>query len=187
MSRIEEKKRHRGTGCLQRGFQHGFHRDESGSLVIFSLFLFVTMLLVAGMAVDLMRYETHRARLQSTLDRAVLAAASLDQPLTPEEVVVDYFDRAQLSAYINADDIDVVNTLTARQVTAVAAMDMPTTFMRLLGIDDLHAPAGGTAEESASRTEVSLWWTCRARWGGGPRAGPRFRCCAMRQRSSSTS
>ena len=84
-----------------------FHQDESGSLVIFSLFLFVAMLLVAGMAVDLMRYETHRTRLQSTLDRAVLAAASLDQPLTPQEVVLDYFTRADLSAYINPGDISV--------------------------------------------------------------------------------
>ncbi len=148
-----------------------FHRDERGSLVIFSLFLFVAMLLVAGMAVDLMRYETHRARLQSTLDRAVLAAASLDQPLTPEEVVLDYFDRANLSAYINAGDISVINTLTARQVSAAAAMDMPTTFMRLLGIEDLHTPAGGAAEESASRTEVSLVVDVSGSMGGWTTGG----------------
>ena len=134
----------------------GFMRDEDGSLIVFALYLFVTMLLIGGMAVDLMRYETHRARLQSTLDRAVLAAASLSQTKTPSEVVLDYFDRADLSAYIDAEDITDTTTLTARQVTAEAEMDMPTTFMKLSGVSDLRAPAGGTAEESASRTEISL-------------------------------
>ncbi len=133
-----------------------FQRKEDGSLIVFSLFLFVTMLMVAGMAVDLMRYESNRVRLQSTLDRAVLAAASLDQSLSPEAVVLDYFDRAELGAYIESDNIVATNTLTARQVSAQAGIDMPTTFMRLLGIDNLTAPAAGTAEESASRTEVSL-------------------------------
>ncbi|MDG2452861.1 MAG: Tad domain-containing protein, partial [Paracoccaceae bacterium] len=64
-------------------FVKEFARDEDGAFIIFSLFMFVLMLLTAGMALDLMRYETHRARLQGTLDRAVLAAADLDQTLSP--------------------------------------------------------------------------------------------------------
>lgn len=151
-----------------------FQRDEEGSLIIFSLFLFVTMLLIGGMAVDLMRYETHRARLQSTLDRAVLAAASLDQPLSPEEVVLDYFDRANLSAYIDDNDIVATETLTARQVSAVSGMVMPTTFMRLLGVENLHTPAAGTAEESASRTEVSLVVDVSGSMGGWTSGGSKI-------------
>ncbi len=163
---------HAGTvprHCRRRGRGHGvFGRDESGSLVVFALFVFMAMLLVGGMALDLVRYETHRARLQSTLDRAVLAAASLNQELSPEEVVLDYFDRADLGAYIGADDITATASLTSRRVSASADMDMPTTFMRMLGITDMQTPAAGTAEESATRTEVSLvvdvsgsmgWWS----------------------------
>jgi len=114
------------------------------------------MLMIGGLAVDLMRFETHRARLQSTLDRAVLAAASLDQPLGPAEVVVDYFSKAGLEAYIDPDDVTVIDTLTSRRVTAQASMQVESTFIKLLGIEHLDAPAAGAAEESASRTEISL-------------------------------
>ena len=54
-----------------------FRQDEDGGLIIFSLYLFVMMLMIGGLAVDFMRYEITRTRLQNTLDRAVLAAADL--------------------------------------------------------------------------------------------------------------
>ncbi len=146
-----------------------FCRGESGSMIIFGLMIFVLMLMVGGMAVDLARYEAQRSRLQSTLDRAVLAAASLDQPLTPSAVVVDYFTREGLGAYIDATDVEVVNTLTARQVTATADQQVSHMFLtpliRLVNtwflndtttIPPMTAVAAGTAEESASRTEISL-------------------------------
>ncbi len=154
-----------GTG---RPHGPGFVADERGSLVIFAMFLFVTMLLVGGLAVDIVRFEANRAKLQSTLDRAVLAAASLSQTAEPVDVVLDYFARANLEAYITPQDITSQTSLTSRRVSAQAAMEMGTTFTRLLGINSLHAPSAGTAEESATRTEISLvldvsgsmsWWS----------------------------
>ena len=47
-----------------------FKRDEEGSLLIFGLFAFVMMLLLAGVSLDLMRFEERRTRLQATIDRA---------------------------------------------------------------------------------------------------------------------
>ena len=47
-----------------------------------------------------MRYETQRTQLQYTLDRAVLAAADLDQTLDPQGVVEDYFSKAGMSDYL---------------------------------------------------------------------------------------
>jgi Flp pilus assembly protein TadG len=66
-----------------RDAAHGrqFARGESGSLTIFSLFVILCMLMIGGLAVDFMRQESTRARLQSTLDRAILAAADMDQTL----------------------------------------------------------------------------------------------------------
>ncbi|MEE9388826.1 MAG: pilus assembly protein TadG-related protein [Paracoccaceae bacterium] len=139
-----------------RPFASRFGRDEGGSLIIFSLFMLILMLMISGMAVDLMRAETHRARLQSTLDRAILAAASLEQTLNSEEVVLDYFDKAGLGAFISADDIHVVETATAKTVTATASMTAGTFFMKMVGIDRLSAPAAGIAEESLSDVEISL-------------------------------
>lgn len=134
----------------------GFRRDERGSLLIFSLFILILMLMVAGMAVDLMRAETLRARLQGTLDRAVLAGASLDQALDSKEVVIDYFAKAGLSEYLDEDSVIVTNGDNLRSVSASAQMNIDTFFMNMVGIDTLQAPASGSAEESVSNIEISL-------------------------------
>jgi len=134
----------------------GFLRSEDGSFIIFGLILFVMMLMVGGMAVDFMRFEEQRTRLQSTLDRAVLAAASLEQELDAEDVVLDYFAKAGLGAYIAADDIVVTEKPNSRKVEASSRMKVDSIFLNFVGISELNAPAAGAAEEATSLTEISL-------------------------------
>jgi len=131
-----------------------FRQDERGSMIVFSLFMLILMLMVSGMAVDLMRAETQRARLQSTLDRAVLAGASLNQALDSEAVVRDYFAKAGLSDYLTK--VKVTPGDNSKSVEASAFMEVDSYFMNMLGINTLSAPAGGTAEESLSDIEISL-------------------------------
>ena len=123
-------------------------------MIVFALFLFVIMLMIGGMAVDLMRFESTRARLQSTLDRAVLAAADLDQRLDSESVVYDYFTKARLLDQLS--HVEVVETLNSRSVRALAQMGMNTIFMRMVGYPSLTAPAAGRAIESVSDIEIML-------------------------------
>ena len=129
-------------------------RDEDGSILIFSLFLFVIMLMVSGLAVDFMRAETKRIQLQSTLDRAVLAAASMKQSLDSETVVRDYFERAGLDEYLQ--DVTVTETEINKTVRAVAAAAVQPYFLNMLGFEQLPAKAGGTAREGLSNIEISL-------------------------------
>jgi Flp pilus assembly protein TadG len=129
-----------------------FHRDERGGAIIFTLFLIVMMLMVAGYAIDTMRFENKRARLQATLDRAVLAATDLDQTLDPEAVVRDYFDKAGLLDQIT--NILVTESMNGRTVQATAQLDVNTMFME--GVDRLIAPASGAATESISDVEIVL-------------------------------
>jgi Flp pilus assembly protein TadG len=131
-----------------------FRRDEDGSMVIFSLFLLLVMLIVGGMAIDLMRFEAARTRLQSTLDRSVLAAADLDQARDAEDVVEDWFDKAGLLDRLTG--ITVTETINSRSVGATASMDVDMIFLRMLGMDSLAAPAAGRAIESVSDIEVML-------------------------------
>jgi Flp pilus assembly protein TadG len=128
--------------------------DERGSLTIFSLFIIVIMLFAGGMAVDFMRQETARARLQSTLDRAILAAADMDQQLNAESVVRDYFAKSGMSGYTL--NVDVRDRDTSRRVAAVTTAPIDSYFLKFLGIDRLDAPAAGAAEESISNIEISL-------------------------------
>ena len=128
--------------------------DEAGSLTIFGLFIFVAMLIAGGLAVDLMRYETQRVRLQSTLDRGVLAAASLSQPKDAETVVRDYFVKAGLGS--NLDRVSVAEGLNFRSVAAEASAPVETLFMSMLAFDEFVAPAAGKAEENRREVEISL-------------------------------
>lgn len=132
----------------------GFARDERGSFAIFGLISFVGMMAGAGMAVDFMRIESERTILQSTLDRAVLAAASLNQTLDPETVVLDYFARSQLDNY--EIDIDVNDAFGLRSVEVFASTTVDSLFLNMIGISELNASATGMALEGAKNVEVSL-------------------------------
>lgn len=131
-----------------------FVEDQRGSLVVFSLFLIVCMALAVGIAVDVMRYEVTRTKLQNTLDRAVLAAADLDQTLEPNEVVEDYFEKAGLSNFLV--DVQVKQGLNYRTVSATTEAEVQTLLLGLAGISEFSAPAVGTAEERVSNVEISL-------------------------------
>lgn len=131
-----------------------FGKDESGVMTMFGIMMLMMMLLVGGVGVDLMRNEMERTRLQSTVDRAVLAAADLDQTRDPELVVADYFDKAGMSSYLS--NVTVDEGLNYRIVTANARTVTPTQFMRLMGVDELPVPAISTAEERIANVEVSM-------------------------------
>jgi Flp pilus assembly protein TadG len=133
--------------CVSR-----FGRREDGSAIVFTLFMISVLLLVTGYAIDAARFESTRARLQGTLDRAVLAAASLKQSLPCEDVVEDYFAKADMADKIDEIKCDVSKT--GRTANASASFEMNTMFME--GVDTLVAPAAGSATESVSDIEIVL-------------------------------
>ncbi|MDO6723187.1 pilus assembly protein TadG-related protein [Celeribacter halophilus] len=133
-----------------------FTRDEQGSITILGLFCFVIILLVAGMGLDFMRHEALRVELQNTLDRAVLAATNLRNTNDPEDIVIDYFEKAGLREYLNEDEIVVTPLGDGRQVTANVEATIPTYFLKIVSIDDLEMTSHSTAEQGISGLEVAL-------------------------------
>ena len=141
-------------------------RSEDGSLTLLTLFIFVVMLLIAGMAVDLMRFETRRTALQNTIDSAVLAATNLNQEADSETLVEDFFaksgydpSKVRITAtedWIGGDADGVGGTRVGRVVSAEADLGMSTFFMHLLGIDTLNGVSAGQAEESVEGVEISM-------------------------------
>ena len=131
-----------------------FWRDDSGTVTIFALMMFILMLAAGGIAIDVMRYETQRTQLQYTLDRAVLAAASLSQQEDPEAVVIDYFATSGLENY--RLDVDVEEGLNFRRVSASVEMDLQAYFMNMFGVEALTSPARGSAEERVMDIEISM-------------------------------
>ena len=138
-----------------------FRRDEDGVMVIFTLYLLIAMLIVTGLSIDLARVEIVRTRLQNTLDRAILAASSLDSRAdTDAEVkalVNDYFDKVGLGEFIDDDDIIVEGDgRTSRAVQATASANVPSWFLQYVGINEMLAPAAGRAEEGVENIEIVL-------------------------------
>ena len=131
-----------------------FIQREDGTITVFAVMVFVLMVGVGGIAIDLMRYETQRVQLQYTLDRAVLAAASLNQTRPAEDVVRDYFETAGLSDYRLR--VDVQESVNSRRVTVQAEAEIQTLFMSLFGQRVLSSPAAGAAEDSFRNVEVSM-------------------------------
>ncbi len=131
-----------------------FARDDSGVLEAPTLIFAVLMLAVGGLGVDLMRLERDRTLLQYTMDRAVLAAADLDQPLSPPEVVEDYLTKAGLGDYYQEPTFD--SGIGYRWVEGTIDTTFPVQYMKLAGGDDLPLSVTSRAEESIDSVEISL-------------------------------
>lgn len=135
-----------------RPLMRAFRRGESGSMAVFALFVFVAMLFVAGMAIDMMRYETERVRMQGASDRAVLAAAALrpNAPisLTPRQIAEAYLTAGGIAEGDFAGRVDVQDSGTGRQITVAPATSLPTLMMHMLGVNQLDMAAPARAVEA---------------------------------------
>lgn len=131
-----------------------FKSDQSGAAFVFALVIFVLMLVMGGMAVDVMRMEAQRMKVQATVDRAVLAAADLENSLDPEAVVNDYFTKAGLADML--DDVAVEQAINSKTVTVETSSEVATLFLNMVGVNALEAEGAGAAKETISDIEISM-------------------------------
>lgn len=150
------RKGHRGSLLSHLRLPHPalYAKEEQGSLAVFGLFTFVIVMILAGIGVDIIRHETLRTELQNTLDRAVLAAANLENSFDPKVVVEDYFAKAGLSQYLTNVKTEVSGQ--GRRVTATVSADIPTYFMKFAAVDTLSLASHGAAEQGLANLEISL-------------------------------
>lgn len=137
----------------RRGLWRFFH-DESGSLTVFGLMFMLLMIMMGGIAVDVMRYEARRTSVQNTLDRSTLAAASLTQDRDPTSVVNDYFTKAGALSYLKS--VTVTQGLNFRNVNAKAEAATDPLFLKLLGVETFDAAGNSTAEQRINNVEIMM-------------------------------
>lgn len=150
-----------------------FGRAQDGAIIVLGLIIFVLMLMVSGLAVDVMRYENERARLQGTTDRAVLAASSIlntNATMTPGELAQAYFDAEGLGQFAAGNITVTESAEDGRRVRITPNAQMDTMFLRMSGVDDLVMSAPGAA------------WQRAGEGGGGP---PRVEVVMVLDRSGS--
>ena len=135
-----------------------FKKDEDGAIMAYIIVTFLLMVVATGMAIDLMRHEIARADVQNALDRAVLAAASQSQRAERELVFNSYMDTRSFHELnsVTIDHFDANVTSAQSFVTAQAHYDVPTWFMKLIGITELTAPAASSALQGLSEIEIVL-------------------------------
>ena len=147
-----------------------YRQDEDGSLIMFSLFIFIAMLMFGGIAVDLMLYENRRTHVQNSTDRAVLAAANLNQTVDAKVVVQDYL--AKVGIHVAPEDVQVYEigampVVTGRQVSVNVSGGWDTLLMNLVGVESLPYNTTSEAEESVNDVEVSLILDISGSMGSG--------------------
>ncbi len=138
----------RAPGSLRR-----FAGAEDGTLAVFSLFVFLAMVLFGGLAIDMMRYENERIRLQSTADRAVLAATMMrETPGDPtrEEILRAYFAAEGLEDQLGNNFTIDEDDESGRIITVYPTAMVPSLFMQLVGIDGMGMIAPAQAAETVS-------------------------------------
>ena len=138
-----------------------FKTADDGVLAAPFIFLLMTMLVINGLGMDLVRHERDRAWLQNTLDRAVLAATDLDQPRPPAEVVLDYLSKAGLEEYYQDPVVEALPEGAVRpsskKVTADVNMGFNNLWLNFTGSDqELPLTAHSVAIESIGKVEISL-------------------------------
>lgn len=134
-----------------------FRHDESGVMAAPAILFFLAMVMIGGIGIDLMRMERDRTVLQYTLDRAVLAAADLDQTQDANLVVQDYLNKSGLGHYYSPENIDVSPpALGYKRVKATINTDFRAHLLKLTSGGDLPLYATSTAEESIDGLEISL-------------------------------
>ena len=115
--------------------------------MIVSLSFISILMLLAGISWDLYSHEYHRVKVQNTSDRAVLAAADLDQTLDPQEVVNDYFDKVGYPDLVA--NVTVETTLNSKTVSV--STDAVVSADAIAGNYTGSAFMGGRAEEDLDK------------------------------------
>ncbi|MGF1650947.1 MAG: VWA domain-containing protein [Hyphomicrobiaceae bacterium] len=132
--------------ALSRGETHSrfgrlaaFGNDQSGVIAILTALTFLILVGSAGLAVDFGRAYTLKAKMQSAVDSAALAAARLDNATESKRV------EAGLRVFqANFDDFDAqfeIGPPVNGRVTATASLLMPTSLLGVLGMTELRLEA----------------------------------------------
>lgn len=147
----------------------GLRKNQSGNIAILTGILIFVIFVLGGAGVDMIRFATIRAELQSATDSAVLAASSLSNERSPTVVATEYFntnfkpERFSLDpSSVSFTPVVLINSQSSRQVRATANVEMPTFFIRFLNQisnDDYSTfsiDVASSAGESFNEIEVAL-------------------------------
>ncbi|WP_280114437.1 pilus assembly protein [Roseibium hamelinense] len=137
-----------------------FLRDENGNFIIITALSLVPLIVMAGGSLDVLRMTTTSQKLQSALDSATLAAASLTNAQDIETTINEYVaaNLPDKKPYTTLDlSIDTQdNALNSRTIEISASVLLDTPFLGLVGMDTQTVSAQSVANQSAENVEIAM-------------------------------
>lgn len=146
---------HRSVSLLK-----AFSRDVRGNVAMVFALSSMAITGAVGGGLDYSRSAGIGTELQAALDSGVLAAASLTQTRTPEQVVRAYVEAAvgDHAGVMGTLDLEVVSdvSLNSRRISARATVQSQTTLLGVFGINQIAVTRSTEAVERARNIEISL-------------------------------
>ena len=136
-----------------------FRRAEKGSVAITFTVALSGMLLMAGAAIDYIRASNAQADLQNALDAGALAAAT-SRDLSDEGRITlanSVFNENWLGTDAYGYEAKPAFIIEDRKVSGTATVNMPTTFMRIAGIQTMDVASHAAVQiPEANKAEIAL-------------------------------
>lgn len=135
-----------------------FRKDRRGAVSVLFGFSVVAVVGFLGLATDAGRGYIAKARLGQAVDAAALAGGkAINQPWRDEEIR-KYFDANFPNDYMASIlvDFDIETSEGNEQLTISATARIPTTFMRIVNIDDMEVSARSVVRRSVRGLELAL-------------------------------
>ncbi len=129
----------------------GHRAQERGAIVIFAAFTLIALAAICGLAIDLGRYYVVRAELAKAVDGGALAGARrLTFGEGPAEAAARAFAEMNFAdGFMGTDShgfqVDFVNGQNQALVQVSGTAALPTTLMRIVGLDEVSVVAFGEA------------------------------------------
>lgn len=130
--------------------------NERGATLPMIAISIIPVVTAIGLAVDASRGYTARAALSHALDSAALAAASVPGGGAPAEAAMNAYFQANFTEANYDISVTPVMVETGRKITVSAEISIPTTFMRVVGIDNMTVSSVAEATKELRGLELAL-------------------------------
>ncbi len=137
-----------------------FLRTKDGNIGILAGLVMLPAFALLGGGYDIMRATASATKLRGVLESAALAAASLTNARDVETVIQEYMEANLVNdpEVISGLDVEVVSdvALNSKTVEIIATSSVRTSFLRMVGIEELPVRATTKANQSKTTVELAL-------------------------------
>jgi Flp pilus assembly pilin Flp len=140
-----------------------FQRDERGAFLVLFGVLAIVLIATSGAVVDYTQIEQARTRAQNALDAAALGLQPHVFDKSPVWTKQNFIDQANLLLSERTADMNITSTVTDATINVAngqlilsARITVPTSFVALVGIEDVNATLVSEATRKRLNIEVAM-------------------------------